>query len=66
MIYTQKDVDSYLRKINAHDRENYFNPLSVKRIIFKMMEELALCYRYRRDEQKAEELQQLMRLLIEE
>ncbi len=65
MVYTQKDVDSYLRKINAHDRELYFSPLVTKRIIFKMMEELSLCYRYRREEQKADEIQQLMRLLVE-
>jgi len=64
MVYTQKDVDSYLRKINARDRELYFAPLNTKRIIFKMLEELSLCYRYKRDEQKADEIQQLMRLLV--
>jgi hypothetical protein len=65
MVYTQKDVDTYLRKINAHDRESYFAPLPAKRIIFKMMEELSLCYRYRREDQKADEIQQLMRLLVD-
>lgn len=66
MVYTQKDVDTYLRKINAYGREEYAEPLSAKRVIFKMMEELSLCYRYRREEQKADEIQQLMRLLVEE
>ncbi len=66
MVYTQTDVDNYLRKINAHDTETYFVPLSNKRIICKMLEELCLCYRYLRDEQKAEEIQQLMMLLTEE
>ncbi|OJW84896.1 MAG: hypothetical protein BGO69_10140 [Bacteroidetes bacterium 46-16] len=66
MIYTQKDVDTYLRKINAHDRDQYFTPLLSKRVIFKMLEELSLCYRYKREEAKAEEIQQLMRLLIED
>lgn len=66
MVYTQKDVDTYLRKINAHDRELYFTPLLTRRIIFKMMEELSLCYRYLREEQKADEIQLLMKLLIEE
>ena len=65
MVYTQKDVDTYLRKINAYERDAYFPPLPAKRIIYKMMEELALCYRYRREEQKADEIQQLMRLLVE-
>ena len=60
MVYTQKDVDTYLRKINATDKESYFAPLSTKRVIFKMMEELALCYRYKLEEQKAEEIHELM------
>ncbi|MBL7718483.1 MAG: hypothetical protein JNL72_06595 [Flavipsychrobacter sp.] len=66
MVYTQKDVDTYLRKINATDRESYFAPLSSKRVIFKMLEELALCYRYKREEQKADEIQELMKLLVED
>lgn len=66
MVYTQKDVDTYLRKINATDKEQYFVPLLTKRIIFKMLEELALCFRYRREDQKADEIQQLMRILVEE
>jgi hypothetical protein len=65
-VYTQRDVDTYLRKINALDRELYFVPLTAKRVIWKMLEELALCYRYRREEHKAEEIQQLMRILIED
>lgn len=66
MVYTQKDVETYLRKINANDRDNYFSPLSTKRVIFKMLEELALCYRYKREETKADEIQQLMRIIIDE
>ena len=63
MIYTQKDVDTYLRKINAYGDDQYYAPMLTKRIIYKMMEELALCYRYRREDQKADEIQQLMKLL---
>ena len=66
MVYTQQDVDTYLRKINAHEKERYFTPLVTKRIIYKMMEELALCYRYRREDQKADEIQQLMQLLSDD
>ncbi len=66
MVYTQKDVDTYLRKINYNDRDAYMAPLSSKRIIFKMLEELALCYRYKREEAKAEEIQSLMNLLIKD
>ena len=66
MIYTQNDVDTYLKKINADERENLFTPLLTKRIIYKMMEELSLCYRYKREEQKADEIQQLMKLLLDD
>jgi regulator of sirC expression with transglutaminase-like and TPR domain len=66
MVYTQKEVDTYLRKINAHDRDQYFNPLISKRVIFKMLEELSLCYRYKREDDKADEIQQLMRMLVDD
>lgn len=65
MVYTQKDVDVYLRKINAGNREQYFAPILAKRVIYKMLEELALCYRYKREDEKADEIQQLMNLLID-
>lgn len=64
MVYTQKDVDTYLKKINATDRENYFKPLNSKRVIVKMLEELCLCYRYKRDDIKADEIQQLMNIIV--
>lgn len=65
MVYTQKDVDTYLRKINATEKEEYFKPMNAKRIIFKMLEELNLCYKYKREDLKADEVQQLMMILIE-
>lgn len=65
MVYTQKDVDAYLKKVNATDKEQYFNPMLTKRVIYKMLEELSLCYRYRREEQKADEIQQLMMILVD-
>ncbi len=65
MVYTQKDVDVYLRKINANDRDQYFTPILARRVIYKMLEELALCYRYKREEEKADEIQQLMNILID-
>ena len=65
MIYTQQDVDNYLRKIKADNMGNIRSPMLNRQIIYKMMEELCLCYRYRHEEQKADELQQLMKLLRE-
>src|ERR1043165_10227998 len=63
-VYTRRDVDAYLNKIGARDKKQYFAPLDVRRVIYKMMEELALCYRYRREEEKADEVQLLMRMLV--
>lgn len=65
MVYTQRDVDAYLRKLGAREREQYLAPLSAKRVIYRLLEELALCYRYRREEEKAEEVQELMRMLVD-
>lgn len=64
MVYTQKDVDTYLKKINATEKSSYYTPLLSKRVIFKMLEELCLCYRYKREDQKADEIQQLMNILV--
>jgi regulator of sirC expression with transglutaminase-like and TPR domain len=63
-VYTRRDVDAYLNKIGARDKSQYFAPLDSHRVIYKMMEELALCYRYRREEEKADEIQLLMRMLV--
>lgn len=63
MVYTQKDVDTYLKKINATDRENYFKPIDGKQVIYKMLEEMVLCYRYKQEEEKAVEIQELMKIL---
>jgi regulator of sirC expression with transglutaminase-like and TPR domain len=63
-VYTRRDVEGYLRKIGARDQAQYFAPLDSRRVIYKMMEELALCYRYRREEEKADEVQLLMRMLV--
>lgn len=62
-IYSQGDVDTYLKKINAPDRELYMNPIMNKKIIWKMLEELCLCYRYRKEDDKAQDIQQLMQLI---
>lgn len=63
-VYTRSDVEAYLRKIGARDKDQYFVPLDARRVIFKMMEELTLCHRYRREDDKADEVQQLMKLII--
>lgn len=63
MVYTQNDVNTYLKKINATDTEKYFKPLDTKLVIYKMLEELAQCYMYKREDDKAAEIQQLMKII---
>lgn len=63
IVYTHNDVNTYLKKINATDREAYFKPLDTKRVIYKMLEELALCYRYKHEEDKTAEVQELMNIV---
>jgi regulator of sirC expression with transglutaminase-like and TPR domain len=66
VVYTQKDVEAYLKKINATEKDNYFTPVHTKKVILKMLEELCLCYRYKKEDQKADEIQQLMNILLPE
>jgi regulator of sirC expression with transglutaminase-like and TPR domain len=63
IAYTQKDMDLYLRKINAADREQNFQIMSTRQIVRKMLEELSLCFSYRREDQNADEIQQLIMLI---
>lgn len=64
MAYTHTDINNYLRKIKATGSLNeYYVPLTPTRIIYKMLEELSLCYRYNQDDARADEVQQLMDVL---
>jgi hypothetical protein len=63
MVYTQTDVLTYLKKINATDNESYFLPLPTQKIIYNMLEELAQCFRYRKEDDKADEIQDLMKII---
>jgi regulator of sirC expression with transglutaminase-like and TPR domain len=64
-IYSQRDIDTYLQRIGGGDRELYFTPLTPRRILWRMMEELSACYKYCKEDQKAREIQALMQLLID-
>jgi len=63
MVYTQNDVEAYLKKINARERDAYFVPMTSRQVINKMLEELCLCYQYKREEGKADDIRQLLELL---
>lgn len=63
MIYTQNDVNVYLNKINQRQSLGQIKPLSAREIIFKMLEELSATYYLHHDEEKAEEIKQLLEIL---
>lgn len=64
MVYTHHDVTAYLRKVNAPEpAEQYFVPMTSRDVIYQMLEELKLCYQYKREDGKAEEIEQLIQLL---
>jgi len=62
-VYTQNDVEVYLKKIRAGHEEQYFQPLSNREVIARMLEEMALTYEYANEEEKAREMQQLIAVL---
>lgn len=66
MVYTQNDVEVYLKKIKAGHEESYFQPMSNKEIIARMLEEMALTYGYINQEDKAAEMMQLVSVIKNE
>lgn len=62
MVYTRKDVEVYLKKINAPSGKNYFVPLNNKQVIIKMLEEMLLCYEHNNRLSEADEMHQLLRI----
>lgn len=64
-IFTNKEVDSYFKRISVHPAASFFKPLTHKRIIQMLMEELAKCFESPSAGYKKEELLHLAALLDE-
>lgn len=64
MVYTQNDVDVYLKKINAGKEEHFFQPMNNQAVIARMIQELATCYEYTNEQEKADELKQLIQVVM--
>jgi regulator of sirC expression with transglutaminase-like and TPR domain len=65
MIYTQQDVDAFIKKYDIEVDENTFRPLSNKAILFKMTEALMQVYQLLQEDDKAEELHNILQLYKE-
>lgn len=63
MVFTQKDVDSYFKRISVPPVASYFKPLSNKKVIQHLLEETSKCFDNEKDAYKKEELLQLANLL---
>lgn len=62
-VFSHKDIESYFKRISAPIVRSYFKPLSNKKIIQYLLEELANCFDNEKEHYKKEELLQLAQLL---
>src|SRR5687768_10989837 len=62
-VFTHKDLESYFKRIAVSPTHAYFKPMTNKRIIQYLLEEMAKCFDNEKDLYKKEELMQLAALL---
>jgi regulator of sirC expression with transglutaminase-like and TPR domain len=62
-VFTHKDLESYFKRISVPPTYSYFRPLSNKRIIQYLLEEMARCFDTEKDAYKREELLKLVQSL---
>ena len=62
-VFTQKDVDSYFKRIAMPEIGTYFKPLSNKKVIQYLLEEFSKCFTDEKNAFKKDELIALSRLL---
>jgi regulator of sirC expression with transglutaminase-like and TPR domain len=63
MVFTHKDIDSYFKRISVPPVSFYFKPLSNKKVIQYLLEEISKCFDNEKDAYKKEELMELAKLL---
>ena len=62
-MYSHKDIENYFKKLSVPPVTSYFRPISNKRIIQFLLEELSKCYDNDRNQYKMHELLALAALL---
>jgi len=62
-LYSHKDIENYFRKLSVPPVSSFFRPLSDKRIIQFLLEELSKCFDNERNYYKMEEIRALSELL---
>jgi len=63
MVYTQNDVNLYLKKLKVAHEPHFFEPMDSRQVLLRMLDELAQSYEYTNEQEKAVEIQQLMGIL---
>ena len=64
-IYSHQDVEGYLKRMSVPLTPSYYQPLSNKRIIQFLLEELTKCFQGEKEAYRREELLNLIKLLGE-
>lgn len=64
-MYSHKDIENYFKKLSVPPVNSYFRPVSHKRVIQFLLEELSKCYDNDRNQYKRDELLAFVSLLDE-
>ncbi|MBD0277495.1 MAG: hypothetical protein ICV81_05960 [Flavisolibacter sp.] len=62
-VFTHKDIEHYFKRISVPPVHSYFKPLSNKRVIQYLLEEMAKCFTEEKNRYKHDELERLANLL---
>jgi regulator of sirC expression with transglutaminase-like and TPR domain len=65
-VFTQKDVDTYFKRISVPPTASFFKPMNTIRIIQHLLEEFSRCFESDKDGYMQEELMKLSQLLESE
>ena len=63
MVFSHKDIENYYKRMSVPPIDAYFKPLSNKRVIQHLLEEISRCFDNDKDHYKFEELLILSKLL---
>jgi hypothetical protein len=55
-MYSHKDIENYFKKLSVPPVSSYFKPISNRRVIQFLIEEISKCYDNDRNQYKAREL----------
>jgi regulator of sirC expression with transglutaminase-like and TPR domain len=64
-VFTHKDVENYFKRINVPPVASYFKPMSNKRVIQTLLEELSKCFEDEKSKYKQAELLALAEIITE-